>query len=102
VKKLNLNHDKTPAKLTEINQQLDSQLSNDELDDKKLRALIESRDAFIISHLGSLNDIERRSFAELEMQSNDTLSKLISNQLSDSLTQLTGLLRGKKAVNKYK
>lgn len=102
MKKLNLNHDKTPDKLAEINQQLESILSNDELDDTKLRVLIELRDEFINSHLQSLNEIQQKSFAELEIQSNNALSKLISNQLSDSLTQLTGLLRGKKAIDKYK
>lgn len=102
MKKLNLNHEKTPAKLAEINQQLESTLSNDELDDARLRVLVELRDEFIITHLQSLNNIQQKSFAELEVLSNTALSKLISNQLSDSLTELTGLLRGKKAVNKYK
>lgn len=102
MKKLNLNHEKTPAKLAEINQQLESTLSNDELDDARLRVLVELRDEFIVTHLQSLNNIQQKSFAELEVLSNTALSKLISNQLSDSLTELTGLLRGKKAVNKYK
>ena len=102
MKKLKLNHDKTPAKLAEINLQLESIMSCDELDDTKLRVLIELRDEFIIAHLQSLDDMQKKPFAEQELHTNNTLSKLISNQLSDSLTQLSALLRGKKAVKKYK
>ncbi len=102
MKKFNLNHSKTPPKLTEINQELLALLSSDELDDKYLRKLIELRDEYISAHLASLSEEDKKSFAECEIPVNTHLTEIVSDKLNASLVQLSGLLRGQKAVNKYK
>lgn len=102
MKKFSLNHDYTPAELTEINIELESVLSADSLDDEKLRQLINQRDTFIVKYLKSLQDGNEKQFAKHELNSNKQLSSLIEHQLSASLKQLSGLLKGQKAVNKYK
>ncbi|GAA0857153.1 hypothetical protein [Aliiglaciecola litoralis] len=102
MKKLNLHHAHTPDDLAEINSQLESVLKADSLDDEKLKQLITQRDTFILEHLTTLQDDAKKQFAELELKSNKKLSSLIEHQLSASLKQLSGLLKGQKAVNKYK
>lgn len=100
--KLNLSHEHTPANLNEINSQLESVLNTDPVDDEKLRALIDSRDKIILEHLNGLQPEHEKTFAEKELGVNKVLSKLIEKQLQTSLKQLSGLVRGKKSVNKYK
>ncbi|WJG10567.1 hypothetical protein [Aliiglaciecola sp. LCG003] len=100
--KLKLNHKQTPQELVDINLQLEALLEADSLDDAKLKSVVDLRDTFILSHLKSQPSEELKSFAEQELVINNMLSSLIEKQLSDSLSQLSGLLRGRKAVNKYK
>jgi uncharacterized Rossmann fold enzyme len=102
VNKLNLSHSYTPDNLKDINAQIESLLSADTLDDEQLRQLVENRDVIVISHLKSLENDREKLFAECELASNKALTKLLNKQLKDSLAQLSGLIRGKKIVGKYK
>lgn len=102
MKKLKLNHVHTPNSLAEINGQLELVLNGETLDDNLLKELIENRDLIVVSHLNGLAGDIRKTFAEHELVSNQLLSNVINKHLRSSLKQLSGLLRGRKAVNKYK
>ncbi|GAC15193.1 hypothetical protein [Aliiglaciecola lipolytica] len=100
--KLTLNHEYTPDKLSEINQQLKSVLSADSVDDAQLKSLIDQRDIIVSEHLQSLDADAEKRFAESELKVNELLTRELKNQLKDSLNQLSGLIRGQKKVDKYK
>lgn len=100
--KLQLNHEETPANLLEINSELESLLSNEELDDKRLLELVNKRDGIIQQHLSSLSEQSKHSFASAELEANKRLSKVARKFFSASLKSLSGLVRGKKAAAKYK
>ncbi|MFA3790632.1 hypothetical protein AB6T38_05910 [Aliiglaciecola sp. SL4] len=100
--KLNLSHQYTPDNLDSVNKQLETVLSSDELDDKLLRQLIIQRDEIVTKHISSLDKNTEKLFSTSELEANQRLSTIIEAQLKDSLKQLTGLIRGKKIVDKYK
>ncbi|MEP4890002.1 MAG: hypothetical protein ABJV04_08250 [Aliiglaciecola sp.] len=100
--KLNLSHQYTPDNLDNVNKQLETVLSSDELDDKLLRQLISQRDEIVTEHIKSLDKNTEKLFSTSELEVNQRLSTIIEAQLADSLKQLTGLIRGKKIVDKYK
>lgn len=102
MKNLNLNHDYTPPKLADINLQIQTVLNAEELDDSLLKSLIEQRDVVVIEHLRSISVDDEKQFAKNELVINQTLSEEIGLQLKASLKDLSGLLRGRKAVDKYK
>ncbi|MDC0601514.1 hypothetical protein OAP14_00660 [Aliiglaciecola sp.] len=99
---LELSHSQTPEILQAINQEISKALSAEEIDDAKLRLLVTRRDEYVQSYLPELDEIKRAEFAQQELVSNEKLLAIVKVQLSDSLGQLSGLIRGRKAVNKYK
>ena len=100
--KLELNHALTPDRLSEINESICKLLAAKELDDKKLRLQVTQRDEFIQAHLITLSTDERKAFANAELPMNNRLQATIKNLFTDSLSELSGLVRGMKAVKKYK
>ncbi|MBU2877984.1 MULTISPECIES: hypothetical protein [Aliiglaciecola] len=100
--KLTLNHRFTPDNLKDINGQIEAVLDAKELDNELLKQLIIKRDVVVTNHLKSLERDNEKVFAEHEIIVNNTLSTIVESQLKESLTQLSGLIRGKKIVNKYK
>ncbi|GAB2689935.1 hypothetical protein Q4574_00585 [Aliiglaciecola sp. 3_MG-2023] len=100
--KLTLSHQYTPENLKAINTQIETVLAAAELDDKLLKQLIETRDEVVVDHLKSLDQTAEKLFSESELETNKSLTKVIDTQLKESLKQLSGLIRGKKSVNKYK
>lgn len=102
MKKLELSHELTPQSLVGINQELEVLLAAEELDDDRLKILVESRDTAIIQHLSSLSEGETKAFAALEIDINRHLSDIVQGHFRASLKQLSGLKRGHKAVKKYK
>lgn len=102
MKKLTLNHDKTPLNLVEINDELESLLAIDDFDDKRLLQLVERRDEIILTHLDSLDRQAREEFANAELKANETLTNIAKKFFRASLSKLSGLTRGLKAVEKYK
>ena len=99
---LNLSHSQTPDTLEAINQEISKVLSDENVDDANLRLLVTRRDDCVQSYLVELDETERADFAKLELVSNEKLLAVVKVQLNDSLGQLSGLIRGRKAVNKYK
>lgn len=102
MKKLNINHEYTPDGLKLLNAKLESELCNESLNDVKLKGLIEQRDSLVIGHLKTLDPHSEKLFAEHELNSNKDLLKVIEEHLSLSLKELSGFLRGKKVLKKYK
>ena len=102
VSKIELNHELTPERLSEINESICVLLAAKELDDKNLRLKVTQRDEFIQAHLQSLSTDERKAFANAELSVNNRLQATIKNLFTDSLSELSGLVRGMKAVKKYK
>ena len=72
------------------------------IDDSKLRALVEQRDEFIQQHLSSLGADDKNAFAKAELPINNQLQATVKNLFTDSLSELSTLVRGLKAIKKYK
>ena len=100
--RLQFDHSFTPSPLKEINQQLSEILAKDDVDEARLLLLIEQRDRIVKEHLDSLEEDVIQQFAEAELEVNQRLEAVSKKLLSDSLGNLSGLIRGRKAVEKYK
>ncbi len=99
---LTLNHSLTPESLQEINAELEAILTADNLEEALLLSKVDERDRQILSHLETLDDEQKKQFAQLELKVNQSLLKTISKLHKHSLNELSGLLKGQKAVKKYK
>lgn len=97
-----LSHVLTPEDLSAINQSIFTLLGTDIVDDQVLRRLVNQRDELIQGHLNSLNEVERDQFAKAELPINNKLHTAVQSLFADSLSELSGLVRGLKAVKKYK
>lgn len=102
MKKLNLVHEKTPPSLLGISQELESLLQSEDDIEARLFELIVQRDELIMAHLASLDSEQKRHFAEAEIKVNDRLKKLTKGLLKGKLGELSGLIKGRKSVAKYK
>lgn len=100
--KYNFNHEHTPSDLAELNLQIANTLSAEELDDTQLLSLVNQRDMLIVNLLDTLDEQEKKAFVEAEVVINNRLETLIKSLFRKSLGQLSGFIRGKKAVQKYK
>ena len=97
-----LSHALTPEELSAINQSICAVLGTDHVDDEALRRLVTQRDELIQRHLNNLNEAERDQFAKAELPINIKLHATVQSLFADSLSELSGLVRGLKAVKKYK
>jgi hypothetical protein len=97
-----VSHTLAPDDLNAINQSIFTLLGTDNVDDQALRRLVTQRDELIQRHLKSLNEVERDQFAKAELPINNKLHTAVQSLFSDSLSELSGLVRGLKAVKKYK
>jgi hypothetical protein len=98
-----LSHALTPGDLGAINQSIFTLLGTDNVvNDQVLRRLVIQRDELIQSHLKSLNKVERDQFAKAELPINNKLHAAVQSLFTDSLSELSGLVRGLKAIKKYK
>lgn len=97
-----LSHALTPEELSAINQSIYAVLETNTVDDEALRRLVTQRDEFIQSHLATLSADDRKLFAESEIPINNRLQSAVKALFTESLSELSGLVRGLKAVKKYK
>jgi hypothetical protein len=102
IKDDHLSHALTPPELSAINQLICAVLASDHVDDEALRRLVTQRDESIQRHLNNLNEAERDQFAKAELPINTKLHATVQSLFADSLSELSGLVRGLKAVKKYK
>lgn len=99
---ITLSHKFTPSELVVINDKICALLSEDELDEKQLAELTSQREDIVKTHLEKLTASDLKLFAEAELQVNQKLIDLTQQRRSDMLKQLSGFLRGRKSVKKYK
>lgn len=97
-----LSHALTPDELGAINQSIYAVLEANTVDDEALRRLVTQRDEFIQAHLATLSANDRKLFAESEIPINNRLQSAVKALFTESLSELSGLVRGLKAVKKYK
>ena len=71
-------------------------------DESKFLKLVTERDKFIQHFLKTLPDEEKNNFVTAELKVNGALVAYAEESFKASLKQLSGLVRGRKAVNKYR
>jgi CRISPR/Cas system endoribonuclease Cas6 (RAMP superfamily) len=102
LKTLTLNHSFTPSLLKIINQDLLELTSDVDPDESKFLRLVTQRDEFIQSYLQTLEKKLKNDFVNAEIKVNGVLVAHAEESFKASLKQLSGLVRGRKAVKKYK
>jgi hypothetical protein len=102
LKTLTLNHFFTPSPLKKINQDLAELTSDVDPDESKFLKLVTERDEFIKDYLQNLHDELKTDFVDAELKVNGALVAYAEESFKASLKQLSGLVRGRKAVNKYR
>ena len=102
MKTLTLNHSFTPSPLKKINLDLSELTSDDDPDESKFLQLVTQRDEFIQSYLQTLEKQLKTDFVSAEIKVNGVLVAYAEESFKASLKQLSGLVRGRKAVKKYK
>lgn len=84
-----------------INQALTALLADEALDEKSFHSLSLQRDKCISEHLATLEPVQKTQFCEAEIKVNNALVDFAQQLFDASLKQLSGLIRGRKAVKKY-
>lgn len=102
MKKLTLNHSHTPTPLKSINRRLSELTIENDPDESNFLKLAMERDEFIQDYIKNLPNDEKREFVTAELQVNGVLVAYAEESFKASLKQLTGLIRGRKAVKKYR
>ena len=101
MKTLILDHSLSPPTLIKINKDLKVLLADKEPDEGAFLELVTLRDDIIVSHLPSLKAAEKNDFVAAELKVNGALVACAKELFQASLKQLSGLIRGRKAVKKY-
>lgn len=101
MKKLVFIHNDSTQELIEVGHQLEILLANTEIDDKLLLDLIVHRDELVNVHLAKLDEKSLQTFVAAELEINNRLTTAAKGLLKTSLNEISGYLRGKKAVDKY-
>jgi hypothetical protein len=102
LKKLLLDHSFTPSPLKSINRDLSELISENDPDESLFLKLVTERDEFILKYLENLAEEEKKQFAKAELLVNGALVAYAEESFKASLKQLSGLVRGRKAINKYR
>lgn len=100
--KLILDHCFTPSLLKSINRELSELTSEKDPDESKFLQLATERDEFIQKYLEKLPEKDKNQFATAELIVNGALVAYAEESFKASLKQLSGLVRGRKAVNQYR
>lgn len=102
MKKLILNHSFTPSPLKIINQDLAALTTENDPDESQFLKLVTDRDEFIQNYIKDMPDNEKNNFVTAELKVNGVLVAYAEESFKASLKQLSGLVRGRKAVDKYR
>lgn len=102
MKKLILDHEFTPSPLKKINQDLSELTTENDPDESIFLKLVTVRDEFIQKFLENIPKEEKNNFVTAELKVNGALVAYAQESFKASLKQLSGLVRGRKAVNKYR
>lgn len=101
MKNITLNHQFTPPDLVLLNQDLTELLTAADPDEKSFLALVTRRDVMITAYLATLTDADKQVFAVAELEINAVLVAYANEMFNASSKELSGLIRGRKAVKKY-
>ena len=85
-----------------INQDLAELTSDVDPDESKFLQLVTDRDEFIQRYLQTLQGQPQTDFVNAELKVHGALVAYAEESFKASLKQLSGLVRGRKAVNKYR
>lgn len=102
MKTLTLTHSFTPSPLKSINKALAELTSESDPDESKFLKLVTDRDDFIQNYLLTLQDPIKVNFVNAELKVNGALVAYAEGSFKASLKELSGLVRGRKALKKYK
>ena len=102
MKTLTLTHSFTPHPLKKINQGLSELTSDLDPDESKFLKLVTERDEFIQRYIQTLQEQLKINFVNAELKVNGALVAYAEESFKASLKQLSHLVRGRKAVKKYK
>lgn len=70
-------------------------------DEKTFLALVTQRDVVITAYLTTLADADKQVFVAAELEINGVLVAYANEMFNASLKELSGLIRGRKALKKY-
>ncbi|GAC34399.1 hypothetical protein [Paraglaciecola polaris] len=101
MKNIILTHEFTPPELEAINQELSELLTSEYPDEKLFFTLSVHRDECINSYISTLEEDGKSLFCNAEIEVNNALLVHAEQLFKASLKQLSGLVRGRKAVKKY-
>lgn len=101
MKNITLNHQFTSPDLAQINQDLTELLTAPDPDEETFLALVTQRDVVITAYLSTLSDAEKQLFVTAELEINAVLVAYADKMFNASLKELSGLIRGRKALKKY-
>lgn len=102
MKKINLDHPYSFPALRENSEALIGLLLHESPDIDDLLRLIELRESLIFSHQEELTGEEKKAFLQAELACNQHLNDVIEPMRLEAEMALSQLVRGKKAVKKYK
>ncbi len=98
-----LNHSHTPAKLREINSKIALVLnSSEELDVKRLNAILEERDKYINAYLLDLSEKNKHTFVNAELVVNNELKQHVQSLLKSAKNDAARFVRNRALAKKYK
>ncbi|GGO73902.1 hypothetical protein [Bowmanella pacifica] len=100
--KINLDHPYSFPALRENSEALTGLLLQESPDIDELLRLTELRESLILSHQEALDGEEKKAFLEAELACNQHLNDVIEPMRVEAELALSQLVRGKKAVKKYK
>lgn len=101
MKNLNLDHALTPPQLQNLNQAIYELVAEGSPNEAEFLRLVTLRDDTIQNYLTECTEESRKSFAQAELQVNGVLIAYATELFTSSLKELSGLIRGRKAVKKY-
>ncbi|MGJ8681844.1 hypothetical protein [Paraglaciecola sp.] len=102
MKNLVLDHSFTPSSLKKINQDLLALFAKEDPEESEFLQLATKRDECIQEYLSEIDDEIKQDFVKAEIEVNGLLVAGANELFKASLNQLSGLVRGRKAVEKYK
>ena len=98
---VSLQHQYTPAELTQLNAQLNAVLTAQPLDDLLLQKIIDKRANLVESLLINLDERQKRCFAVNEIKTNDVLVTLVERYRDNAKAELVNISKSSKAIKKY-
>ncbi|EWH09467.1 hypothetical protein DS2_12323 [Catenovulum agarivorans DS-2] len=99
-----LNHSYTPPELSDLNQLISQLLLADDVNDSELLALIDQRDECVQNTLEQLASTpeKQKQFALAESEVNNKLIHVCNQLVKQAKTDLTKLVKGRKAIRQYR